>query len=116
MESVVIPDSVTSIGDGAFSGCSSLASVVIPDSVTSIGVYAFLDCSSLESVVIPDSVTSIGSSAFQNCSSLESVTFATPNDWYAGDTAVDSAVLADPALAADYLRAIAWKGITLKRR
>ena len=116
LASVVIPDSVTSIGERAFYGCSSLESVVIPDSVTSIGNSTFFGCSSLASVVIPDSVTSIGSLAFYDCSSLASVTFATPNDWYAGDTAVDSAVLADPALAADYLRAIAWKGITLKRR
>ena len=115
LASVVIPDSVTSIGDWAFSDCSSLASVVIPGSVTSIGYGAFSGCSSLASVVIPDSVTSIGNGAFSGCSSLESVTFATPNDWYAGDTAVDSAVLADPALAADYLRDIAWN-ITLKRR
>ena len=71
---VTIPDSVTSIGNYAFSGCSSLTSVTIPDSVTSIGYYAFQSCSSLTSVTIPDSVTSIGSSTFQSCSSLTSVT------------------------------------------
>ena len=65
-----IPDSVTSIGDGAFYGCSNLTSVVIPDRVTSIGGYAFYDCDSLTSVVIPDSVTSIGNSAFNSCSRL----------------------------------------------
>lgn len=58
--SVVIPDSVTSIGDYAFAYCDSLTSVVIPDSVTSIGDWAFHDCDSLTSVVIPDFVTSIG--------------------------------------------------------
>ena len=71
--SFVIPDSVTSIGGSAFSGCSSLTSVNIPDSVTSIGEGAFNDCSSLTSVSIPDSVTSIGEGAFKFCSSLTSV-------------------------------------------
>ena len=62
---VVIPNSVTSIGDGAFSGCSSLTSVTIPNSVTNIGDAAFARCSSLPSISIPNSVTNIGSSAFQ---------------------------------------------------
>ena len=67
IESYVIPNSVTSIGDGAFSYCSSLHSVFIPDSVTSIGDCAFWDCSSLSKIVIPSSVTSIGDSAFSGC-------------------------------------------------
>ena len=68
-----IPDSVTSIGNGAFCECSSLTSIIIPDSVTSIGYDAFCECSSLTSIIIPDSVTSIGDSAFSGCSSLTSI-------------------------------------------
>ncbi|GMO60249.1 MAG: hypothetical protein Ta2A_06370 [Treponemataceae bacterium] len=69
-----IPNSVTSIGDRAFFGCSSLTSVTIPDSVESIGRSAFYGCSSLTSVTIPSSVTSIAYSAFAYCSNLTSVT------------------------------------------
>ena len=71
--SYVISNSVTSIGDHAFYGCSSLAEVIIPNSVTSIGNYVFSKCSSLSSIVIPNSVNSIGEGAFLNCSSLSSI-------------------------------------------
>ena len=73
IESYIIPDSVTSIGDYAFSGCSSLSNIVIPDSVTDIGKCAFSHCSSLSNIVIPDSVTSIGNDAFLRCSSLSNI-------------------------------------------
>ena len=68
--SITIPDSVTSIGDYAFSYCTSLTSIEIPDSVTSIGDYAFSYCTSLTSVKIPNSVTSIGDYAFERCDKL----------------------------------------------
>ena len=71
---VIIPDSVTSIGDFAFDGRYGLTSVTIPDSVTSIGGWAFHLCNGLTSVTIPDSVTSIGRYAFDNCHYLASVT------------------------------------------
>ena len=64
---LVIPDSVTSIGDGAFLGCTGLTSITIPNSVTSIGDDAFWGCKDLTSITIPDSVTtSISSGAFDN--------------------------------------------------
>ena len=71
--SVVIGDSVTSIGDSAFVRCPSLSSVVIGEGVTSVGVWAFYDCTSLSSIVIPDSVTNIGEYAFCSCSNLSSI-------------------------------------------
>ena len=70
-----IPDSVTSIGDYAFSGCSSLQSINIPDSVISIGRSAFSGCASLASISIPNSVTSIGDYAFSSCDSLAGTTY-----------------------------------------
>jgi hypothetical protein len=69
-----IPDSVTSIGDWAFGGCSSLTNVTIPNSVTNIGDHAFESCGNLTSVTIPDSVTCIGDGAFSDCYSLTNVT------------------------------------------
>ena len=69
-KNTIIPNSVTSIGEAAFSGCSSLTSVTIPNSVTSIGDRAFEYCYRLTSVTIPNSVTSIGNNAFTGCSSL----------------------------------------------
>ena len=70
----IIPNSVTSIGDDAFSGCESLQNVTIPNSVTSIGYEAFSRCTSLQCVTIPNSVKSIGIGAFSGCESLQSVT------------------------------------------
>ncbi len=71
---VVIPSSVTIIGNKAFRGQSGLKSILISDSVTSIGSFAFEDCVSLETIHIPDSVTEIGNFAFSSCWSLRAVT------------------------------------------
>ncbi len=73
LTSIAIPSRVTNIGDAAFNGCSSLTSVAIPSSVTSIGLGAFYGCDRLTSIEIPNSVTNIGEIAFYNCSSLTSV-------------------------------------------
>ena len=74
LTSITIPNSVTSIGDGAFEYCTGLTSITIPNSVTSIGSYAFDGCTGLTSITIPNSVTSIGSYAFNSCTGLTSIT------------------------------------------
>ena len=68
-----IPNSVTTIGNQAFSGCNSLTSINISNSVTTIGWAAFSDCDSLTSINIPNSVTTIGNGAFRDCKSLTSI-------------------------------------------
>ena len=84
LTSITIPDSVTSIGQRAFSGCSSLTTINIPNGVTNIGQAAFYKCSSLTSITIPNSVTSIEKLAFDYCSKLTSVKFeGTVDQWKA---------------------------------
>ena len=109
----VIPDddSVTSIGDYAFRGCSGLTSITIPDSVTSIGGLAFWGCSGLTSITIPDSVTSIGFAAFFDCSGLTSVTFENTSGWqvstysnFSSYTSLSSSSLSNTSTAATYLK------------
>ena len=90
-DSVTIPETVvtyngetydvTSIGNYAFRGCSSLTSIEIPNSVTSIGERAFYYCSGLTSVSIPNSVTSIGIEAFSGCSGLTAVNITDLESW-----------------------------------
>ena len=74
LTSITIPNSVTSIGWGAFRDCASHTSIAIPDSVTSIGGWAFINCALLTSITIPNNVTSIGSGAFSDCTALTSIT------------------------------------------
>lgn len=79
LTSVTIPNSVTNIGYGVFDGCSDLTNVTIPNSVTSIDNYAFRNCSSLTSVTIPNSVTSIGEKAFSGCTGVLTINCNIPN-------------------------------------
>ena len=71
-----IPNSVTTIGDFAFSFCQGLTSITIPNSVTTIGSSTFEYCHGLTSITIPNSVTNIGNKAFSNCKNLASVTMS----------------------------------------
>jgi len=71
---IVLPQSVTSIENGAFASCAELKSVKIGSGVTKIGDLAFVNCTSLTSIEIPDNVTSVGAQSFQACESLKEAT------------------------------------------
>ena len=73
LTSIELPMGLTSIGDYAFEGCSNLVQMKIPNSVISIGEWAFSGCTGLKNIVIPNSVTYIGSWAFNHCSSLDGI-------------------------------------------
>ncbi len=82
LTNVKIPNSITSIKDATFGHCSSLKSIVVPNGVTSIDFGAFTYCESLKSITIPAGVTSIGDQAFHNCTSLKSITVDSANKKY----------------------------------
>ena len=73
LSSIILPEGIRSIGNGAFQECRNLNSVTIPKGVTSIGNMAFHDCRNLKRVSLPDGVTDIGMDAFSQCWSLESI-------------------------------------------
>lgn len=64
LASIILPDGLTSIGFAAFGGCTSLALTSLPEGLTSIGSYAFSGCPNMRVTVIPETVTSIGVGAF----------------------------------------------------
>ena len=69
---IVLPDTVTTIGEGSFRYCTSLRTIIMPN-VTNISASAFLGCSSLTSIAIPEEMTSIPNEVFSGCSSLRNV-------------------------------------------
>ena len=71
--SITIPNGITAINGGAFSGCAKLENVTIPESVTAIYNHAFFDCKSLVSITIPKSVMYINKNAFGGCTNAEIV-------------------------------------------
>ena len=73
LASISLPEGLTTIGKRAFMGCSYLASISLPEGLTTIGKAAFDGCSSLASISLPDGLTTIGGGAFIGCSSLASI-------------------------------------------
>lgn len=65
-----LPAGSSESATGAFGGCTNLSSIILPDSLTTIGAYSFYNCTGLQSVVIPNTVTSIGLWCFNNCTSI----------------------------------------------
>ena len=79
---IELPDSLKTIGYGAFMNCHGLKSMTIPSGVETIGESAFINCRYLETISIPASVTSIGKSVFDSCSSLKTIEYAgTKEEW-----------------------------------
>ncbi len=74
LERITLPAGVTSIEEGVFRDCGSLVEISIPSGVTSIGNYAFNGCTLLAGITLPSGITSIGEGTFANCGSLHSLT------------------------------------------
>ena len=79
---IELPDSLKTIGYGAFMNCHGLKSMTIPSGVETIGECAFLNCRYLETISIPASVTSMGNNVFEDCTSLKTIKYAgTKEEW-----------------------------------
>lgn len=77
VRNVIVPDTVTTIGEGAFESCKNLESIVLSKRLQEIYRGAFHNCSKLKSIVLPNTMRKIGISAFEGCHSLSSVTLGT---------------------------------------
>ncbi|MBR0349679.1 MAG: leucine-rich repeat protein [Clostridia bacterium] len=74
IEYITLPETVKSIGDGAFSNCKKLKSITLPDSLVTIGVGAFYCCESLESIELPDGLSVVKANAFMDCNKITELT------------------------------------------
>ena len=111
---VVIPKTVTKIGDSAFIGCASITHITIPSSVTWIGKFAFSGCRSLTSITIPNGVDTIRESTFQECTALKNVTL--PNGLHAIKTAAFlncTSLIRITLIGVHWIEDIAFGGCTL---
>ena len=95
LEMITIPNSVTSIGDGAFECCANFAYITLPERLTSIGDRVFANCSFLQELIIPGSVTSIGNGAFARCGSLDMITIPNSVTSIGDEAFVDCSSLQD---------------------
>lgn len=77
---ITLPESIETIGSGAFYGCSELKNVSISSGLTSIGSFAFAECTGLKSINIPESTLNIDRFAFMNCSELAEITILNMKD------------------------------------
>jgi hypothetical protein len=103
LSQVMAGKNVTRIGDNAFSGCSSLASLTLGNSVSEVGNFAFADCRGLTSLTLPDSLTSLGTNAFQACG-LTNLTFgsglaAIPENGFSGCNQLSSVAIPNSVTA-----------------
>ena len=73
LQEIILPSSITSIGNRAFSGCRNLQEIILPSSVTSIGNGAFSSCTNLKEIILPSSITSIGGGTFSGCTNLKEI-------------------------------------------
>ena len=84
LATVIIPNSVTNIGQMTFYSCSGLTNVTFGDSIINIGNYAFRYCVNLNSVSIPNTITNIGDAAFDSCTNLSAISVDGGNSFYSG--------------------------------
>ena len=103
LKKVIFPETtqVQSIGESAFSCCFNLTSINLPDTITSIEKYTFYQCKSLQRMNIPKNATSIKALAFKSCENLKRVSFKNMEGWEIGNEIIS---VNNAYTAAEYLR------------